>query len=342
MKYIGNKTRLLNFIEQSMIESEVPFKGTFCDLFGGTGSVGRYFKEKGFKVISNDLMTYSYIIQYVSVYLNRLPAFDKLKMGNAEAVIQYLNKLAPINGYIFENFAPSGKCGRQYFSDSNAQKIDAIREQVEDWYKKDCITIDEYYVLLSALIDAADFVANISGTYGAYLKIWRSMALKELKLKVPTLYDNNKDNEIYNIDANNLIEDIDCDVLYIDPPYNERQYASNFHVLESLAVWDKQILFGKTGQRDYASKKSKYCSKSEAMIVFEDLIAKAKAKYIIVSYNSEGIIPGEKILDILRTRGKVKEFTTDYRRFRTERDSEHRHYKKCGDKVVEYLYIVTI
>lgn len=342
MKYIGNKTRLLDFIEESMTKSEIPLSGTLCDLFGGTGSVGRHFKEKGYKIISNDFMTYSYVIQYVSVYLNEMPTFDKLGLGNVENVICYLNNLNPIEGYVFENYAPSGSCGRQYFSDVNAKRIDAIREQIQRWHDEKQLSTDEYYVLLSSLINAADFVANISGTYGAYLKIWRSMALKPLKLLVPDIISNSIENEIYQKDANQLIKQIECDVLYIDPPYNERQYAPNFHVLESLAVWDKQQLTGKTGQRDYQKKKSKYCRKKDAIFAFADLIENAKAKYLVVSYNNEGIIPREEILNILQCKGKVSEYTKDYRRFRTEHDNEHRQYKKCDDKVVEHLYIVSV
>ena len=244
-------------------------------------------------------MTYSYIIQYVSVYLNQMPTFANLGLGNVEAVIRYLNNLAPIEGYVFQNYAPSGVCGRQYFSDINAKKIDAVREQIQIWYNDNLISKDEFFVLLSSLIDAADFIANISGTYGAYLKIWRSMALKPLTLKVPEINDNNKDNEIYQQDANILIRQIECDVLYIDPPYNERQYAPN-------------------------------------------LISNAKARYIVVSYNNEGIIPREEIIRILQNKGEVTEYTTDYRRFRTERDNDHRQYKQCDDKVVEHLYIVNV
>ena len=342
MKYIGNKTRLLDFIESSMTKSEIPFNGIFCDIFGGTGSVGKFFKGKGFKIISNDFMTYSYIIQYVSVYLNQMPTFEQLNLGDVESVIKFLNNLKPIEGYVFENYAPSGTYGRQYFSDINAKRIDAIREQIENWHKTHLLSIDEYYVLLSSLINAADFVANISGTYGAYLKIWRSMALKPLTLIVPDINDNHKENEIYQEDANDLIKKIKCDVLYIDPPYNERQYAPNFHVLESLAIWDKQELKGKTGQRDYSDKKSKYCFKNYAINAFSNLISNVNSKYIVFSYNNEGIIPKTEIVNILKNKGELTEYTMDYRRFRTERDNEYRKYKQCDDKVVEHLYIVKV
>lgn len=340
MKYIGNKTRLLDFIYESMINAQIPMEGTFCDIFSGTASVARFFKKKNFKIISNDFMTYSYITQYVNVKLNKMPSFKNISDDGIEGAIKKLNALKPIKGYAFENYAPAGKYNRQYFSNENAMKIDAIRDKIEEWKSKQLINTDEYYILVNSLINAADFVANISGTYGAYLKIWRSMALKQLTLLIPEIISNNKENQIYQEDANSLIKKISSDILYIDPPYNGRQYAPNFHVLESLAVWDKVDLIGKTGQRNYENRKSKYCLKREATKVFEDLIVNAKTKYIALSYNNEGIIPREELIKILEKKGKLIEYRTDYRRFRTESDNEHRQYKKCNDKVVEHLYIV--
>lgn len=340
MKYIGNKTRLLDFIEESMVDFGVPMEGTLFDIFGGTGSVGRHFKSLGLKIVSNDFMTYSYIHQYVTVKMNAMPTFKGLPYGSIKNIISYLNELEPKKGYVFENFAPSGKYKRQFFSNENAMKIDSIRDQIEQWKKESKISLEEYYILVCSLVDAADFVANISGTYGAYLKIWRSMALKSLQLKVPKIFSNDKENEVYQEDANKLIRNISCDILYVDPPYNSRQYASNFHVLETLSVWDKAPLYGKTGLRDYSQQKSLYSSKREAINAFEDLITAANAKYIVLSYNNEGIIPRDEIIRILSTKGNYKEYTTDYRRFRTESDHENRKYKDCNDKVIEHLYIV--
>ena len=342
MKYIGNKTRLLDFIDKSMQDAGVVQSGVFADLFSGTASVGKYFKQKGLQVVSNDLMTYSYFAQYVLIKLNRLPSFAKISQSGLDGALEELNSLSPKKGYVFENYAPSGKAHRQYFSDNNAQKIDAIRDKIQKWYNEDLINMDEHAVLVYALIDAADFVANISGTYGAYLKIWRSMALKPLTLKRPDIISNDRANQIYQENANLLARKIQADIVYLDPPYNARQYAPNFHVLESLAVWDKQELYGKTGQRDYSDKKSLYCQKTTAESAFADLIKNIQSKYIVLSYNNEGIIPREKIINILKTRGKVQEFTTDYRRFRTEKDHAHRHYKKCDDKVLEHLFVVEI
>lgn len=342
MKYIGNKTRLLDFINESIIKAKLPQNGIFIDIFGGTGSVGKYFKNKKYKVIANDFMTYSYIAQYVLIKINQIPSFNKISKNGISGVLQELNSISPKNGYVFNNFAPSGKEKRQYFSDDNARKIDAIRDRIEKWRNDKLLSDDEYYILVYSLIDAADFVANISGTYGAYLKIWRSMALKKLELKIPDITNNKLKNEVFQEDANLLIKKISGDILYLDPPYNERQYASNFHLLETLAVWDKQDLVGKTGQRDYSKKKSAYSQKVNSIKAFEDLIINANTRYIILSYNNEGIIPRDEILRILNNKGKVTEYTTNYRRFRTERDHDKRQYKKCDDEVVEHLYIIKI
>lgn len=342
MKYIGNKTRLLSFINESIASAKLPQSGIFIDIFGGTGSVGKYFKDKKYKVIANDFMTYSYVAQYVLIKINQIPSFKKVSQSGIFGVLQELNSTPPKNGYVYDNFAPSGREKRQYFSDNNARKIDAIREKIQKWRNDKLLTEDEYYILVYSLIEAADFVANISGTYGAYLKIWRSMALKDLVLKIPDITDNNLKNAVFQEDANLLIKKISGDILYLDPPYNERQYASNFHILETLAVWDKQELVGKTGQRDYSKKKSAYSQKKNSIKAFEDLIANANTKYIILSYNNEGIIPRDEIIKILNNKGVVTEYTTDYRRFRTERDHEKRQYKKCDDKVVEHLYIVKV
>lgn len=341
MKYIGNKTRLLNFIEASMRESQLPEEGTFIDIFGGTGSVGNHFKRLGYRIISNDIMTYSATAQRVLVEFNETPNFLGVSNKGIQGVLEILNNPdLQEEGFAFANYAPSGEYGRQYFSDVNARRIDATRDMIEQWKTDGRLTQQEYDILVFALVDAADFVANISGTYGAYLKIWRSMALKPLILKAPELYDNHLQNKVYQRDSNELIREIQGDILYLDPPYNERQYAPNFHVLESLTVWDKPQLRGKTGQREYEDKKSLYCRHGVAETALRDLVENANVRYIVMSYNNEGIIPREKLIDILNGVGNLVEYRQNYRRFRTEKDSDTRHYKQCDDKVVEHLYVV--
>jgi len=342
MKYLGNKSRLLDFIDDSMKVAGLPQNGVFIDLFSGTGSVGKYFKNKGFKVISNDIMTYSYIAQYVLIKINVVPNFNSLTDKGLLGAINLINSQNSSKGYIFDNFAPGGSFGRQYFSNENAMKIDGMRDFIHELKKSNKITLDEYYILVNSLVDAADFVANISGTYGAYLKIWRSMALKSINLLPPNITNNGIENEVYQDDANELISKITGDILYIDPPYNQRQYAPNFHMLETLSIWDKPTLYGKTGQRDYSQKKSAYSQVSGAFKAFRDLIKKANVKYIVLSYNNEGIIPHDEIKKTLSEKGELQEFITDYRRFRTERNHEKRQYKDVNDRVTEHLFIVKV
>jgi len=357
MKYIGNKFRLLDFIDNVVAKEELPTGGTFIDIFTGTTSVAKHYKKKGYRLIANDIMTYSYVFQYAYIKNNKIPTFRKViesenistKLKNPvssynplRAVIQFLNNLSGKEGFIFKHYAPAGDYNRQYFSNENAKKIDTVRTKIEEWENNDLISPNEYYILLSSLIDAADFVANISGTYGAYLKIWRSMALKPFTMLLPILIESKLEHEIYIENSNDLIKKIKGDILYIDPPYNSRQYAANFHILETLACWDNPKVKGKTGLRPYNSQKSPYSQKSTCNQAFADLIRNADVKYILMSYNNEGIIPNEFIHEILEKKGKVKVYNQTYRRFRTERDHEKRHYKVADDKVMETIYFVRI
>jgi len=355
MKYIGNKQRLLDFINSVVANENLPTKGTFIDIFTGTTSVAKYFKKKGYRLVTNDFMTYSYVFQNAYIKNNQYPAFTKLikfeeiisnpkiiksKDQILNSVIQYLNNLSGKEGFIFKHYAPAGQYGRQFFSNENAKRIDATRDKIEGWKQDDLINQNEYYILLSSLIDAADFVANMSGTYGAYLKIWRSMALRSFTMLAPQLIESILNHEVYKQNSNELIRKIKGDILYIDPPYNSRQYAPNFHILETLACWDSPKIKGKTGLRPYDSQKSLYSNKSTCNQVFADLIENADTKYILMSYSTEGIIPHEFICEILGKRGKVKVYQQEYRRFRTERDHEKRHYKVPNDKVTEIIYFI--
>ena len=314
---------------QMFIECRLDGTKLICNIYG--------YQDPSY----DDIMTYSATAQRVLVEFNETPNFLGVSNKGIQGVLEILNNPdLQEEGFAFANYAPSGEYGRQYFSDVNARRIDATRDMIEQWKTDGRLTQQEYDILVFALVDAADFLANISGTYGAYLKIWRSMALKPLILKAPELYDNHLQNKVYQRDSNELIREIQGDILYLDPPYNERQYAPNFHVLESLTVWDKPQLRGKTGQREYEDKKSLYCRHGVAETALRDLVENANVRYIVMSYNNEGIIPREKLIDILNGVGNLVEYRQNYRRFRTEKDSDTRHYKQCDDKVVEHLYVV--
>jgi len=357
MKYIGNKKRLLDFIDTVVVSENLPNAGIFIDIFTGTTNVAQYYKKKGYQIITNDFMTYSYIFQQVYIKNNCYPKFENLmkikyinpkiglflsKKEPLDLVLKYLNKLPEKEGFIFENYAPGGSFNRQFFSNENAKKIDVLRNEIELWKNENIINEVEFYILLASLIDAADFVANISGTYGAYLKIWRSMALKKIEMKPPAIIEGTLKHEIFKYDSNDLIRKIKGDILYVDPPYNARQYAPNFHVLETIACWDNPVIKGKTGLRPYENQKSLFSQKTKCKQVFSDLIEHAEVKFILVSYNNEGIIPDHYIKEVLNQKGKLKTFFKEYRRFRTEKDHEKRRYKVTDDKVTEVLHLVKV
>ena len=320
MKYIGNKTRIMNFIEESLKKGNIDYNNKkVIDLFAGTGSVSSFFLRHGSTVYSCDNMLYSICEQYRVNYYREEPTFEELKDFlfdySLDGVLKYLNYLCLIKGYFYENYAPSGKYKRKYFSDNNAMKIDAIRLEIEKW--EEILPQEKKLFLLGILMCAADKVSNTSGTYGAYLKIWRSMALKDLVLEKPAF--TSKGNNIIELcDVLTCIKNHkDVDIIYMDPPYNKRQYASNFHVLENIVVFDKQDLKGKTGLRDYKNQKSDYCIKSKVKNAFEELVMNMETKYLVMSYSTEGLLSEKEILEVLNRRGVVSLYRHSYRRFKT-------------------------
>ena len=182
-----------------------------------------------------------------------------------------------------------------------------IRQQIQQWRDAGEIMENEFYLLLLPLLEATSKVANISGTYGAYLKQWDPRTFKDLTLGPTEIIQSNLPHQVFRGDANQLIEDIQCDVLYLDPPYNPRQYITNYHLLETIARYDAPTLRGKTGLRnDDEGEKSAYCSKSNCYQAFQDLIEKADARHILVSYNSEGILSRDEVMSILSLRGEPR------------------------------------
>lgn len=345
MKYIGNKTRLLPFID-SVVQSEAITGLTFLDPFAGTASVASHFKKKGWRVVSGDIQTYSLAQQKALVETVTWPDFSPAGFHEAgetalRKALAHLNGLTGEEGFFFRNYAPSGPARRQYFTDANARRIDAIRAQIHAWTGQG-LSSPARWTLLASLIDAADFVANMSGTYGAYLKIWRSVALKPLRLEPPRITLGPPGHRSHLADANDLVAREPCDLLYLDPPYTGRQYCGNFHILETLARGDEPPLRGKTGLRPLREQRSRFCLKGQAPEALLDLISKAQCRHILLSYSDEGLIPHQQVLEILSSRGPVTVHEHVYRRFRTERDHARRRYKRPEDRVLERIYAVSV
>ncbi len=296
------------------------------DIFTGSGIVSENFKRQGFKVYSNDFLYFSYVLLKGTVGINKKPKFKKLGIKEP---IEYLNSLDIDNHeidedklFIYKNYSPNESCERMYFQNKNAIKIDLIRQKIEEWMNEGLLTQQEYFYLLASLIAAVPYIANITGVYGAYLKHWDNRTYNDLKLENPVLINNGVRNLCYNQDANKLIRKIKADLLYCDPPYNERQYLPNYHVLETIAKYDNPEIKGVTGMREYGEEeKSLYSRKNEAIIAFEDLIKRAKCRYILVSYNNEGILKTEEIEELMKKYGKEETFKLyeyPYRRYKNK------------------------
>jgi len=323
MRFIGSKVLLVNHIEK-IINENITNAKTFCDIFSGTTVVSKYFK-KYFKIISNDILHFSYVLQKATITNNQIPEFINFKKKFNQNPFVFFEKsiIKPdkfkLIPFIYENYSPTLKSNRKYFTNENALKIDFIRQNIEEWKNEGIICENEYFYLLAGLIEAVPFISNIAGTYGAFLKHWDNRALKNLELIQLNVEDNKKTNESYNIDSNELIKSISGDILYIDPPYNTRQYAPNYHVLETISVYDNPKINGITGIRPYKDKRSNYCIKNNVINAFDKLIKNANFSNIIVSYSTEGIMNEDNIRSILLNYGNSQSFKVyrfPYRRYK--------------------------
>lgn len=315
MNYIGSKNTLLDFINNVICEvaGDISRK-IFCDIFAGTGAVGNFFKDKVSKIIANDFETYSFVI-------NRNLIQNKKTIKYS---LDKLNSLDGIKGFIFNNYSVSS--GRSYFTDYNAKKIDAIRTEIEFINRGDL-----YFYLLASLLESADKVANTASVYGAFLKNIKETASKEITLKPAIFKETKNDNIVYNKDANALIKEISGDILYLDPPYNARQYGANYHLLNTIAEYKEFKPRGKTGLPEY--KKSLYCKKSYIKETLNDLIKNANFEYVFLSYNNEGLISVNEIKDIFERYGDYRLFQRYYKRYKADNKRKYRN-----TETIEYIH----
>ncbi len=347
MNYIGSKASLLPFLDEG-IRSRINAEArVFFDVFAGTGIVGWHFKQIGYQIISNDVQYYAYCLNRSLVGINDQPEFRRLQAVNSgageekvDAVLDHLNRVPGETGFVFSNFCSGGtkkgKFRRLYFSDENGQRCDAIRCLIESWREEGQLEDDEYFYLLASLIDAVDRVANTASVYGAFLKHIKKSAMKPLQLGRLPLAESEFHHPVFNMEGSELIEQVECDVLYMDPPYNHRQYGANYHVLETIARYDSPVLSGVTGLRPYQHQKSDFCVQKKALPALGDMISRSQARFVFLSYNSEGIMDKEDILSVMRKYGKASVMTKDRSRFRADVDRENRVYK--ADRVNEYLF----
>ncbi|MBR5388549.1 MAG: DNA adenine methylase [Clostridia bacterium] len=323
-RYLGNKYKLLDFIT-STVERECMGINTVADIFAGTGSVASAFINK--KLITNDILYFNHICHIAWFGAEK---YNEEKIQN---LICYYNAVCPTKeNYMSENFADT------FFSREDCLKIGFIREDIEQQYESKSINARERAILITSLLYAMDKIANTCGHYDAYIK--GADFEKHLELAVPLASnDNNENNQCYNEDANILVKRIEADLVYIDPPYNSRQYCDAYHLLENVAKWEKPEVKGVALKMDRSNLKSDYCT-SNATKAFEDLIARIKAKYILLSYNnmaekgndrSNAKINDDDILRILSRKGRVKVFSEEYKAFSAGKSNITGNEERCGE-----------
>lgn len=340
MNYIGSKHSLLSFLEEHIIRVFGKKSGIFIDGFAGTGAVGSHFQKKGFSIIANDVQYYSFVLNHGKL---NIPSH----ISKIHEYIQKMNTLPEKEGFIYRNYCPEGTKGqefeRMYFSDRNGKKCDAIRQELSLWYQKKEIDTVEYFYLLSCLLEAIDKVANTASVYGAFLKQFKKSAQNLLCVQPLFLEENQKNNYIHpsatvkNSTIEELIPQITGDILYLDPPYNQRQYAPNYHVLETIARYDTPALKGKTGLRDYKEQKSDFCVRSKVLSAFEGIIRNTSVPFIFLSYNNEGLMKPEEIQEVLSRYGEAGYATQEYGRFKADKTENRNH---SAFSVTEYLHWV--
>lgn len=368
MRYIGNKTRLLPFIRQAMRRLRLP-PGVAHDAFAGTASVGRALKEDGWVVVSSDLMTYSAVLQHAYVVAQRVPSFARLRAGDPDlrralrspalraraaaaggtplhAVAEYLESwVEPERDFITTHFAPAG--GRMFFTDENAERIDVGRRLLFEWRQRDMIDEDAHALLLAALLEGADRVANTAGVYAAFIKEWQPNAVRPLRIAPVLPVRGREGSSAHRADAAKVAAEAGpLDLLYLDPPYNARQYSGYYHVPEIIARgWfngtGRPALHGKTGLLRDAEQRSDWCSPRKVGTALSELLENSQARHVLVSYNSEGLLAADRLREILSAHsasGKVREFRRGYKRYRADRDREGRRY--AGDRVRELLFYI--
>ncbi|MFA6137862.1 MAG: DNA adenine methylase [Sulfurimonas sp.] len=331
MNYIGSKQKLASFLKDEITKvtgADLSQK-VFCDIFAGTGIVGRTFKKDVKKVISNDLEDYSFV-------LNKNYIGNSVAIENCEDFINELNTLKPIDsGFIYQNYCLGSGSERQYFSDGNGRRIDAMRTKIREWREQNRIDENLYYFLLASLLESADKVANTASVYAAYLKHVKKSAQKDLVLASAHFELHANPHEVFNSDSNELIKEIEGDILYLDPPYNQRQYSANYHLLNTISLYDNFEPKGKTGLREY--NRSNYSKKNEVHASFEELIKNAKFQYIFLSYNNEGLMSEEDVKRIMSKYGKYDLQTKEYQRFKADKTENRKH---IADRTYEYLHIL--
>ena len=353
-RYIGSKTKILDAVLEK-IKEVAPPQGHIVDLMTGTASVASALRAASFCVTAVDVMTYSYHHARVALLLKKAPEFKGAKdfitkyapkfskdLDNYSRILEALNLASERKGYFWNEFSVEGNPKdstkpRNYFSTENAKRIDGMRYWIKALYKKKKINDIEHSLLLHDLIMAANDVANISGTYGHYLSKLMGRATDPIKLK-PSVFSigyNNTGHKVLKGYAEDLAKTISCDVCYIDPPYMKRQYAANYHILETLAREDSPKAVGESGLRPWRDQYSNFCTKTKIRDSFQRIFTEMHCKKFLISYSEDGLLKIDDLKKFLSQFGQVSVTYLKNKRFRSNQS-------KLENKLTEYLIFLEI
>ncbi len=333
--YIGNKRKLLDLIGRALRHTDTETGGTLLDMFAGSGVVSRFAKTLGYRVIANDWEPYAKAINTCYIACNSEPPFTAL--GGYQAAIDLLNNLPPRVDWVTEHLCPRNDVNydvaidRMFYMRKNGVRIDAIRHQIKQWKDAGIIGNTEEACLLAPLLYQVCYTSNTSGVFKGFHNGWGGQTQTalyriagDLQLSPAILLDNQLNNEVFCGDAQRIAEELQVDVAYLDPPYNQHPYGSNYHVLNSVTLWDKPTL-SKTitpGTKSAirtdwrTERRSAYNYKGEAENAYRDLIQTLNARFIMTSYSTDGTIPLENILRANVERGSVRIEMCEYKRYR--------------------------
>lgn len=318
MRYLGSKTLLLDKIYE--IVKDYSNDGIFCDPFGGIGTVGSYMKKKGYQVITGDILQFAHFFQVALIECNNMPRFNKVRekfgFDTVNDIEQYLNSVVSTTGWLVEEYAFK----RKFFTVTNAIHIQGCIDSINIWRQENLLEKNEYEVLIASLIQSFDKVANTAGTYYAYLKKYYRKAMRPFYFSLIKPVEGNNNSISVLMDANQLVRQFDCKILYLDPPYNQRSYEKYYHLPETVSCGIKPLPKGKSGVNTNHVMKSLYNKKLMATDTFKDLINHTKANYIIFHYTDNGLIPCEEAKKILEAKGKVEEFFFDCKGYNVKTD----------------------
>ena len=334
IKYLGSKRVLLPWIGETIQAISGPC--SVIDLFSGTSRVGHHLKRLGYQVHSNDLNTYAHALATCYVAADREEHIHKIPK-----ILKEMSSLKPYEGYFCTNYCKDSR----FFQPHNGGRIDAMR----DWIEAQDFEVEQRAILLVSLMEAADRVDSTCGLQMAYLKNWAQRSYQNLELRMPEVLERSVvgKGSAVNLDALDATNVLSAEIAYLDPPYNQHKYLGNYHIWESLVRWDKPEVYGVARKRiDVRERVSPFNRKKQIQKALREVILNLDVHHIVVSFNNEGYISKEEMMELLSERGRVIALENIHKRYVGAQIGIHNQDgQKVGSvshtKNTEFLFVVS-